>query len=202
MSYLREIRYEIVLEDSFWVFRNCPKCGRKAHFINTKKFRVNANGNKLDVWLIYQCRECRHTLNLAIDERRKVSSRPREEYQRFLDNDEELAEMYGKNMELFRKNRADIDLEKINYNFVRQRESGAAASEDVPFSMEKGGPEEQIPVIIHNPYGLNIRPEKQIAAVLELSRSQVKAMLEKGKIEIRVVGGDVYVYQSGQNDHT
>ena len=29
MSYLREIRYEIVLEDSFWVFRNCPKCGRK-----------------------------------------------------------------------------------------------------------------------------------------------------------------------------
>ncbi len=68
--------------------------------------------------------------------------------------------------------------------------------------MEKGGPEEQIPVIIHNPYGLNIRPEKQIAAVLELSRSQVKAMLEKGKIEIRIVGGDVYVYQSGQNDHT
>ena len=202
MSYLREIRYEIVLEDSFWVFRNCPKCGRKTHFINTKKFRVNANGNKLDVWLIYQCRECRHTLNLAIYERRKVSAIPREEYQRFLDNEEELAEMYGKNMELFRKNRADIDLEKINYNFVRQRESGAAASEDVPFSMEKGGPEEQIPVIIHNPYGLNIRPEKQIAAVLELSRSQVKSMLEKGKIEIRIVGGDVYVYQSGQNDHT
>ena len=48
MSYLREIRYEIVLEDSFWVFRNCSKCGRKTHFINTKKFRVNANGNKLD----------------------------------------------------------------------------------------------------------------------------------------------------------
>ena len=93
MSYLREIRYEIVLEDSFWVFRNCQKCGRKTHFINTKKFRVNANGNKLDVWLIYQCRECRHTLNLAIYERRKVSAIPREEYQRFLDNEEELAEM-------------------------------------------------------------------------------------------------------------
>ncbi len=53
MSYLCEIEYEIILKDSFWVARNCPKCGRKTHYITTKKFRINANGNKLDVWLIY-----------------------------------------------------------------------------------------------------------------------------------------------------
>ena len=43
MSYLKKIEYEITLKDSFWVVRNCPKCGRKTHYINTKKFRVNAN---------------------------------------------------------------------------------------------------------------------------------------------------------------
>ena len=86
MSYLRKIEYEIVLKDSFWIIRNCPKCGRKAHYINTKKFRVNANGNILDIWLIYQCAECKHTLNLAIYGRKKVSSITKDEYQCFLDN--------------------------------------------------------------------------------------------------------------------
>ena len=85
MSYLKKIEYEIILKDSFWVARNCPKCGRKTHYINTKKFRINANGNKLDVWLIYQCAECKHTLNLAIYKRQKVSSIPKEEYQCFLE---------------------------------------------------------------------------------------------------------------------
>ena len=42
MSYLRKIEYEIVLKNSFWIIRNCPKCGRQAHYINTKKFRVDA----------------------------------------------------------------------------------------------------------------------------------------------------------------
>ena len=98
MSYLKKIEYEIVLKDSFWVIRNCPKCGRKTYFKNTKKFRVNANGNKLDVWLIYQCGECKHTLNLSIYERQKASSIPKEDYQRFLDNDEQFAEIHGKNV--------------------------------------------------------------------------------------------------------
>ena len=83
MSYLKKIEYEIILKDSFWVIRSCPKCGRKTHFKNTKKFRINANGNKLDVWLIYQCAECKHPLNLSIYERQKASSIPKEEYQRF-----------------------------------------------------------------------------------------------------------------------
>ena len=173
MSYLKKIEYEIVLKDSFLVIRGCPKCGRKTHFKNTKKFRVNANGNKLDIWLIYQCEECKHTLNLAIYERQKVSSIPAEEYQRFLDNNEQLAEMYGKNMQLFRKNKADIDLERLDYDFVKLHET-----------MECSNSGERILVTIHNPYQLKIRPEKQIAEVLGLSRSQVKSLLREGKIEL------------------
>lgn len=105
MCYLNKIEYEIVLNDSFSVIRGCAKCGVKTRFINTKKFRVNANGNKLDVWLIYQCENCKYTLNLTIYERQKVSAISKEEYRSFLSNDEQLAEMYGKNMQFFRKNR-------------------------------------------------------------------------------------------------
>lgn len=175
MSYLKKMEYEIVLKDSFRIIRNCPKCCRKTYFKNTKKFRINANGNKLDIWLIYQCEECKHTLNLAIYERQKVSSITKEEYQRFLDNDEQFAQMYGKNIQLFRKNKAAIDFEKVNYDIVKLHET-----------TEYGGDfKDQIVIAINNPYQLKIRPEKQIAEILGLSRSQVKNLLEKGEMELK-----------------
>lgn len=76
------------------VIRNCSGCGKKSYFINMKRFRVNTNGNRLDVWLIYQCENCKHTYNFTIHERAKVSSLPEKEYQHLLSNDERLAEMY------------------------------------------------------------------------------------------------------------
>ena len=181
MSYLKKIEYEIVLKDSFWIIRNCPKCGRKTYFKNTKKFRVNANGNKLDVWLIYQCEECKHTLNIPIYERQKVSSIPKEEYQCFLSNDEQFAEMYGKDVQLFRKNKATIDFDKVNYDFVKLRET-----------MEYSDFEEQIVITVSNPYQLKIRPEKQIAEIMRLSRNQVKNLLDKGKMELKTFSSYTY----------
>ncbi len=175
MSYLKKIEYEIVLKDSFRVIRNCPKCGKKTYFKNTKKFRINANGNKLDIWLIYQCEECKHTLNLAIYERQKVSSITKEEYQRFLDNDEQFAKMHGKNIQLFRKNKAAIDFEKVNYDFVKLHETTEYGDNF----------EDQIVIAINNPYQLKICPEKQIAEILGLSRSQIKNLLEKGEMELK-----------------
>ena len=174
MSYLKKIEYEIVPRDSFLVIRGCAKCGRKTHFKNTKKFRVNANGNKLDLWLIYQCEECKHTLNLAIYERQKISSIPKDEYQCFLDNNEQLAEMYGRNMQLFRKNKAEVNYDRLDYDFVKLHET--------PETNDSGG---QVLVTINNPYQLKIRPEKQIAEVLGLSRSQVKSLLEEKELEIK-----------------
>lgn len=173
MSYLRKIEYEIVLKDSFLIIRNCPKCGRKSHYINTKKFRVNANGNKLDIWLIYQCAECKHTLNLAIYERKKASSITKEEYQCFLDNDEQLAERYGKDMQLFRTNKSDIDFDRLHYGVIKLHET-----------KEISGFGEQIIITVKNPNQMKIRSEKQIAMVLGLSRNQVKSLLEKGEIEL------------------
>ncbi|MDE7436806.1 MAG: DUF1062 domain-containing protein [Lachnospiraceae bacterium] len=173
MSYLKKIEYEIVPEESFVVIRNCSGCGRKTHFINTKKFRVNANGSKLDVWLIYQCEKCKHTFNLAIYERRKASSIPKNEYQCFLSNDEQLAEMYGKNMQLFKRNKAEIDFERLKYDFVKLHETTE--------SNEFG---EMSVLAIHNPCELKIRPEKQIAEVLGLSRSQAAKRMGQGEIKL------------------
>lgn len=176
MSYLKKIEYEIVPEESFQVIRNCSGCGRKTVFRNTERFRVNANGNKLDVWLIYHCENCKHTFNLTVYERQKPSSVPKEEYQRFLCNDEELAKVYGTNLQFFRKNKAEVDFQNIKYSFVKKKveeNSDALASKSH--------------IMIQNPCGLKIRPERQIAEVLAISRSQVQKLMEQGKIETEEV---------------
>lgn len=180
MSYLEKIEYEIVPLESLSIIRNCSGCGKKSTFKNTKRFRVNANGNRLDVWLIYQCDKCKHTYNLTIYEREKVSSLPEKEYLCFLDNDEELAEMYGRNYQLFKRNRAEIDLESISYQYARLKGISNGTNHEQP-----------VEIVIHNPCGLKIRLEKQIAKVLSLSRSQVKKMTELGDITVQIVSPQV-----------
>lgn len=177
MSYLRKIEYCIMPKESFKVTHNCSGCGRKTRFVNTNCFRVNANGSKIDVWLIYQCEKCKHTLNVTIYERQKSNKVPKEEYERFLANDEFLAKEYGRTPAFFTKNRLEVDWAEIPYTYV-DVESGQQAAETVIDweTMES--------IVIHNPCGMKIRPEKQAAEVLKLSRSQIKKLMESGEIAI------------------
>lgn len=181
---IKRIEYEIVPTKCFKVIRNCSGCGTKAQYINTKRFRVNANGNKLDVWLIYQCEKCKHTFNLAIYERQKPASVPKEEYNRFLCNDEELAEEYGKSFQFFKRNKAEIDSGTVEYQFIKKQET------------KSNDTSKQVKLIIHNPYGLKLRPEKQIAEVLGISRSNVQRLMEQEIIrteEISLLFISIYV---------
>ena len=81
------------------VYHRCGGCGKKQEFINSGRFRVNANGNRVDVWLIYRCKKCKHSWNLIIYERVKPSKIKPDDYELFMENDFELATQYGNNIE-------------------------------------------------------------------------------------------------------
>lgn len=51
--------------------------------------------------------------------------------------------------------------------------------------MEYSDFEEQVVIAVNNPYQLKIRPKKQIAEILGLSRSQIKNLLDKGKMGLK-----------------
>ncbi|MFR2486546.1 MAG: DUF1062 domain-containing protein [Hungatella sp.] len=104
---IRRERWKLVPEAVPTVRRNCSKCKEKREFINSMKFRVNANGKNVDVWLIYRCEKCSTTWNMSIFERSPVSAIPEEEYAGFQANDRLLAESYGRRRDLFVKNRAE-----------------------------------------------------------------------------------------------
>lgn len=49
---------------------NCNRCGGIRPYKSSGKFRVNANGKRIDAWLIYRCDQCDNSWNFAIFERR------------------------------------------------------------------------------------------------------------------------------------
>jgi hypothetical protein len=48
---------------------NCNRCGGVKAYRCSEKFRVNANGKRIDVWLIYRCIDCDNSWNFGILER-------------------------------------------------------------------------------------------------------------------------------------
>ncbi len=175
MSYLRQIEYRIIPEESFKILKNCSGCGCKAVFHNTNCFRVNANGNKIDVWLIYQCVKCKHTYNLTVYERCKTESILRQEYEGYLSNSGELAFAYGTDSNFFARNKTEVDWSKIKYIINRQK--GMMAGNEQFF--RKGDL-----LVVSNSYALKIRTDKVASEILNLTRSGVKGLEKSGAIVV------------------
>jgi hypothetical protein len=55
-------------------WKHCSSCGDIRPFRSSGKIRLNANGRKLDAWLIYKCAACARTWNRPIAERAAVAA--------------------------------------------------------------------------------------------------------------------------------
>jgi hypothetical protein len=86
----------------------CPTCHRPEDFATSERFRANANGKLVDIWLVYRCRRCDATKNLTVVERtpvRKVSPgllRAAEH------NDAATARRLARDLDLLRRNGAAV----------------------------------------------------------------------------------------------
>lgn len=94
---------------SIRVFHRCGGCGKKQEFANSGRFRVNANGDKIDVWLIYRCRKCKHSWNLVVYERIRPQKIPADLMERFYENDEETAVRFGNDRAFLKRNNAELN---------------------------------------------------------------------------------------------
>lgn len=173
MSYLNTIEYRILPRHAYKIQRNCSGCKGKSNYVNTGNFRVNANGNRIDVWLIYQCEKCRHTYNLTVHERVKPTEIPEENYKRFLANDAKLALEYGMDKALLARNKAFISDEDMEYDLLPKIQN------EIP---EKQEEILKTQIILENPYGLKVREDKLVSEILKISRSKAKKILTQGKV--------------------
>lgn len=136
---------------------------------------MNANGNKIDVWLIYQCTKCKHTKNLTVYERCRPESIWKEEYKEYLRNSRELALKYGTNSQFFARNRVEVDW--LNIKYTIQRKNARLVETEKLFR-------EGDLVMVFNSYALKIRTDKVVSEILNLTRSRVKGLERAGIIVI------------------
>ncbi|UVK42390.1 DUF1062 domain-containing protein [Mesorhizobium sp. AR07] len=69
MSGSLRIRWAIAPRTAPRPLINCNRCGTVKAYCSSGKFRVNANGKRIDVWLIYRCIDCDNSWNFDILER-------------------------------------------------------------------------------------------------------------------------------------
>lgn len=160
--------YILKPKEVYRFLKNCQGCGCKSSFSNTGSYRVNANGNRVDVWLIYQCDKCKHTYNLTIHERIRPSELTFEEYNKYLMNDEELAIQQGMDKNILARNKVEIDWDSLSYELIPLR----------------GTEQQSASLIIQNPYNIKIRMDKVLSGLFMISRSRIKELMKQEAIQL------------------
>ncbi len=74
MSHTLTVQWTIEPQSAPRPWLVCSRCGGHRPFVCSGKTRLNANGRRLDAWLIYRCAVCEDTWNRSIFERRNVAS--------------------------------------------------------------------------------------------------------------------------------
>ena len=164
------IKWKVIPIGEPEVIKNCPKCGGGAHFESSKKFRVNANQSKLDVWLIYQCKKCKATWNMTILSRVNPKEIPPEEYHKLMNNDELLARFYAFDISTHKQNNS-----VLNYEIVEYRVEGD------PLDLETL--RENITLEIECDEVFDLRIDKVLSKKLSISREQVKKLCKQGRLK-------------------
>lgn len=166
MCYLKEYKLEIKLNEVQCVKRKCPKCNKVTSYINSNKFRVNANKENIDIWIIYLCEKCKKAWNIPVYERINHNSIDKEQYELFMNNDKELAKKYGVRMS--GKNKVNDKVANYYIEKVKVR--------------EELNDKDLFIIDIINKSNIKIRTDKLLAENFNMSRSKVKSMIDLGKI--------------------
>jgi hypothetical protein len=127
------------------------------------RFRVNANGKLLDVWLLVRCVSCDRTSKLIVYERASVRSFDPVELDGYQANDPELVASRLLDPRLARRNRFTLDWK------------GAWRLDAPPALLDEGWPV-QVEVGFEDP--VPVRPERLIAHGLGLSRNEVRRRIK------------------------
>lgn len=151
------------------VLRSCPRCKCSCEYESSGNFRVNANQNHIDVWLIYQCKKCNYTWNMEILSRVNPNTIEKELYQKLLRNDKELARRYAFDVAAHGRNKSVLCYDKISYDII---------GNNIPISELK----EAVRIKLVCDYPLDIRLDKIISKQLGISREQVKRLGSSGSI--------------------
>lgn len=154
------------------IVKTCVSC-RSARHRPTGKFRVNANGKLLDVWMLIGCESCGRTSKIPIHERVQVPALRGERLLGFENNDPAVVRHLV--MDAALAGRAGYQLD---WNGTWELET------DLPFYDLEGADPAPLEVVVRFELPAPIRVGKLLTAGFGRSRSAVRGLVDSGRIRL------------------
>lgn len=145
------------------VVRPCPRCDAPRAFASSDRFRVNASGRRLDVWLIYRCLDCDFTWNLTVVERTAPEAIGAARLDAFHGNDRHAAWSCAFDAALLER-------------------AGARLETSTPVRVERDAlPAGRATVTLALPFPVRIRLDRLLAQELGVSRSTLPGLVDAAR---------------------
>jgi hypothetical protein len=154
------------------IVKTCVSC-RSARHHPTGKFRVNANGKLLDVWMLICCELCGRTSKIPVHERVHVQALDRERLLMFENNDPAMVRQLAMDSAL-----AGTTGHRLDWSGTWE------LATDIPFYEIGSADPASLEVLIRFELPAPIRVEKLLTAGFGLSRSAVRGLVGAGRIRL------------------
>jgi hypothetical protein len=147
----------------------CSGCRSSQPYKNSNRFRLNANGKRLDAWLIYRCTSCDATWNRPIFERMPVKSIDPALHSALQNNDPDVATRIGFDVEGLKRFAKAIDT-FADYDLQSRVQEKPDAS---PKTLH---------LHIKVPFPLALRLDRFLAGEFGISRNALEGLADKGSL--------------------
>ena len=166
MSDVLRVQWTIIPGSAPQLWLNCNRCRGTTRFRTSGKIRVNANGKRVDAWLIYKCTSCDSTWNRPVLERRHVSTIDPQLLSSLQANDPDLSRRLA-----FERVRRKLKVEHFDDATVRKEVLSASVYS--PRRLE-------IASVVPETTGLRV--DRLLSTELRLSRSRIQNMQDAGHL--------------------
>jgi hypothetical protein len=166
MSDVLRVQWTIIPRSAPQPWLNCNRCRGTTRFRTSGKIRVNANGKRVDAWLIYKCTSCDNTWNRPVLERRHVSTIDPQLLSSLQANDPDLSRRLA-----FEKVGRKLKVEHFDDATVRKEVVSASVR-----------PPRRLEIVCVVPEMTGLRIDRLLSTELRLSRSRIQNMQDAGHL--------------------
>ncbi|WP_158816767.1 DUF1062 domain-containing protein [Methylocapsa sp. S129] len=175
MSNVLRVQWTITPQIAPRPWLTCNRCGGARAFRSSDKIRINANGKRVDAWLIYKCVDCENSWNRPLFERRHIRDIDPAFLQALQTNDPDWAR------------RAAFDVEDLKRRSERVEEFAAVDVRKLALS-EGSEPLERIEIALAVPMPTCLRVDRLLASEFRMSRVRVQELQANGRLAISPQG--------------
>jgi hypothetical protein len=166
MSDVLRVQWTIIPGSAPEPWLNCNGCRGTTRFRTSGKIRVNANGKRVDAWLIYKCTLCDNTWNRPVLERRHVSTIDPHLLASLQTNDPDLSRRLA-----FETLPSKLKVEHFDDATVRKEVVSGSAR-----------PADRLEIVCVVPETTGLRVDRLLSTELRLSRSRIRNMQKAGHL--------------------